>query len=174
MKRLVILLATALAIALTLAPYPVAAQGTTRATGGGTGTFNADLDGDGDIDGSQFGMGVVIRGNTAGGHFECLMAGRSDILGLPLMAIEGKVDAGTADADGSASFSGTASVNLANGQIFRDVPFTVRVTAGGAGIGTLQLTVIGVFDGVPGDTLTGNGNYDLPIETVNSGKIQIH
>ena len=170
MKRLVILLATA----LTVAPYPVAAQGTTRVTGGGTGTFNADLDGDGDIDGSQFGMGVIIRGDTARGHFECLMAGRSDILGLPLMAVEGKVDNGTAHADGSLSFSGTASVNLANGHIFRDVPFTVRVTAGGPGIGTLQLTVIGAFDGVPGDTSSGNGNYDLPPETVNSGQIQIH
>ena len=54
------------------------------------------------------------------------------------------------------------------------MPFTVRVTAGGPGVGTLQLTVIGAFDGVPGDTKPGNGNYDLPVETVRSGQIKIH
>jgi len=174
MQRLVTLLAMTLATVLMLAPYPVAARETTHVTGGGTGTFGADLDGDGEIDGSQFGMGVVISGSTASGHFECLMAGRSDILGLPLMAVEGKVDNAIVNADGSVSFSGTASVNLANGDILRDVPFEVTITAGGPGAGTLQLTVIGVFDGVPGDTISGNGNYDLPLETVTSGQIKIH
>ena len=33
---------------------------------------------------------------------------------------------------------------------------------------------IGAFDGVPGDTKSGNGNYDLPPETVNTGQISIH
>jgi hypothetical protein len=36
------------------------------------------------------------------------------------------------------------------------------------------LTVIGAFDGVPGDTIPGNGNYDLPVETVATGQIRIH
>ena len=45
--------------------------------------------------------------------------------------------------------------------------------AGGPGVGQLQLTVIGAFDGVPGDTTTGNGNYDLPPETVATGQISI-
>jgi hypothetical protein len=76
---------------------------TIKVTGGGTGTFadgkidpwdiddlDGDLDGDGDIDGSQFGMGVIMFADgLAQGHFECLMAGASDILGLPLMAVEG-------------------------------------------------------------------------------------
>ena len=144
-------------------------------SGGGSGTFGADLDGDGDIDGSQFGMGVSIFGTgSAKGHFECLMAGNSDILGLPLMAVEGKVTTGSVNANGSATFSGVARVNLGNGVIFKGVPFVVTVTAGGPGIGTLQLTVIGAFDGVPGDTSPGNGNYDLPVETVDSGQIKIH
>ncbi len=42
------------------------------------------------------------------------------------------------------------------------MPFRVPVTLGGAATGTLQLTVIGAFDGVLGDTAPGNGNYDLP------------
>jgi len=53
------------------------------------------------------------------------------------------------------------------------VPFQVVLHAGGPGVGQLQLTVIGAFDGVPGDTTTGNGNYDLPPETVATGQISI-
>jgi hypothetical protein len=41
-------------------------------------------------------------------------------------------------------------------------------------VGRMQLTVSGVFDGVPGDTIPGNGNYDLPVETVATGLIKIH
>jgi hypothetical protein len=172
MKRLVLLLAV---MAITLLPLCAVAQGGMRVTGGGTGTFGADLDGDGDIDGSQFGIGVTIRADgSAQGHFLCLMAGRSDILGLSLMAVQGQVTEGSDNGDGSATFSGSGTVNLGNGQIFTDVPFMVTVTAGESEVGTLQLTVIGAFDGVPGDTLTGNGNYDLPIETVRSGRIEIH
>jgi len=50
----------------------------------------------------------------------------------------------------------------------------VLVTAGAQGTGTMQLTVIGVFDGVPGDTLIGDGDYSLPVETVATGLISIH
>jgi hypothetical protein len=65
-------------------------------------------------------------------------------------------------------------VNLANGTVFRGVPFTVTVSAGQPGVGTIQLTVIGAFDGVPGDTILGDGNYSLPVETVASGLIAIN
>jgi len=142
-------------------------------TGGGRGTFGADLDGDGDIDGSHFGISVSISGdNSAKGHFNCLMAGNADILGLPIMSVEGRVTQGWTNTDG-ATFSGSATVNLGNGTMFKDVPFNVTVTAGVPGAGTLRLTVIGAFDGVPGDTNVGNGNYDLPTETVATGQIKI-
>ena len=142
--------------------------------GGGQGTFGADLDGDGNIDGSHFGIGASIyRDGSAIGHFECLMAGNARILGLPLMAVEGNVNSGSGNANGSATLSGISTVNLGNGQIFRGVPFSVTVRAGGPGVGSLKLTVIGIFDGVPGDTIVGNGNYDLPTETVASGQIKI-
>jgi hypothetical protein len=144
-------------------------------SGGGTGTFAADLDGDGDVDGSHFGLGVIFSGGSARGHFECLMAGNADILGLPLMAVEGTVTGGSADpALGTASLTGTATVNLANGVIFRSVPFSVQLTAGGPAAGGLRLTVLGAFDGVPGDVAPGNGNYDLPPETVATGAIGVH
>ncbi|MGH8927283.1 MAG: hypothetical protein ACRDWH_02940 [Acidimicrobiia bacterium] len=160
--------------AVALSPLAALAAGPMVVNGGGTGTFEVDLDGDGDIDGSHFGLGVVLGGVGAPrGHFECLMAGNTDILGLPLMAVEGKVVAATIDAD-SATLGGMATINLANGTVFREVPFTVTVIPGGAGSGQLRLTVIGAFDGVAGDSIPGNGNYDLPWETVSTGQIRIH
>jgi hypothetical protein len=143
-------------------------------TGGGSGTFGKDLDGDGEIDGSHFGVGISISGNgSAKGHFECLMAGNADILGLVLMSVAGNVTSGSLNANGSVTFSGVATVNLGKSTMFKGVPFRVTVTAGTAGVGTLTLTVIGAFDGVPGDTNIGNGNYDLPTETVATGQIKI-
>jgi hypothetical protein len=168
-----IVLVTAMAMTYWM-PAFASAAGVTRVIGGGTGSFGADLDGDGRIDGSQFGMEVAILGNgAASGHFLCLMAGRSEILGLHLMSVQGQVSGGVLNADGSAMLSGTAAVNLGDGTIFGGVPFTVSVRPGGPGSGTLQLTVVGSFDGVAGDTAPGNSNYDLPTETVRSGQIAI-
>ena len=174
MKRLFVLLAL-LAIVV-LPASPALGQPVVHVTGGGAGTFSQDLDGDGDIDGSRFGIGVVLAdGGVAEGHFECLMAGASDILGLPLMAVEAKVTDGSADPQaGTASFGGVARVNLANGTIFRDVPIQVEVREGPAGVATMRLTVIGAFDGVPGDQIPSNGNYDLPTETIERGRIDVH
>lgn len=189
MRKLISLLAT-IVVMITLSSFPAFAEGPIVVNGGGTGTFadgnidpwdlgeppiDGDLDGDGDIDGSQFGMGVVIHEDgSAQGHFVCLMAGISDFLGLSLMSAGGQINAGTINADGSVTFSGVGTVNLANGQRFTNVPFVVMVTTGGPGDGTIVLTVIGTFDGVPGDTIIDNGNYDLPVETVSSGQIKIH
>jgi hypothetical protein len=174
MKRLLVLVAL---VAIMVLPATQAlGQSVVHVTGGGAGTFVQDLDGDGDIDGSRFGIGVVIAdGGVTKGHFECLMAGASDILGLPLMAVEAKVTAGSGDPEaGTASFGGVARVNLANGTIFSGVPVQVEVTAGRAGTATMRLTVIGAFDGVPGDQIPSNGNYDLPTETIDKGRIDIY
>jgi hypothetical protein len=168
------LLLAVVAVAALAAPVAVA-DAPVHVTGGGQGTFGINIDGsiDPDIDGSHFGIGVVLSAGTARGHFECLMAGNADILGLPLMAVQGTVTSGSASV-GTASIAGTATVNLGNGVMFKNVPFQVVLHAGGPGVGQLQLTVIGAFDGVPGDTAVGNNNYDLPPETVASGQITIH
>jgi hypothetical protein len=172
MRRLLIVLAVGLAAAL-VAPAATADQPAV-VLGGGTGTFVADLDGDGDVDGSHFGVGAIFGSGTARGHFECLMAGNADILGLPLMAVEGTVTGGSSDAaSGTAKLTGVATVSLGSEGAFRGVPYEVRLWAGGPGAGRLQLTVIGAFDGVPGDAIPGNGNYDLPVETVATGRIGV-
>jgi hypothetical protein len=171
--RITLLIAVIVLIVIRVSPT-LAAQ-PTMVTGGGTGTFNTDLDGDGDIDGSHFGFAVIkAAGTSARGHFMCQMAGNADFLGLKLMQVDGRISSATFNSDGSVSFSGGGSVNLANGTVFRGVPFTVSVTAGGPGVGTMQLTVIGAFDGVPGDTIPGDGNYSLPVETVATGLISIN
>ena len=151
---------------------------TVQVTGGGSTTFGADLDGDGDVDGSHFGFAAVIMGDgSARGHFTCLMAGNANFLGLHLMAVQGPVTSGSPD---GLSFSGTATVKVLNAagpgvqSTFRDIPFVVAVTPGGAGVATLQLTVLGAFDGVAGDVAPANGNYDLARETLTTGQITIH
>jgi hypothetical protein len=162
-------------------PGPSVAQGpagahSVQATGGGTTTFGQDLDGNGAINLSHFGFAAVIASDgSAHGHFMCLMAGNAEILGLKLMAVQGPVTFGSAD---GTSFGGTATVKVfgGNGQnsVFANVPYSVVVAPGGAGVGTLQMTVNGVFDGVAGDGVIGNGNYDLATETLRSGRITIH
>jgi hypothetical protein len=149
-----------------------------QTTGGGTTTFGADLDGNGTINSSHFGFAAVITSDgSAHGHFMCLMAGNAEILGLKLMAVQGPVTFGSAD---GTRFGGTATVKVfhafGNGRasILENVPYSVVVAPGGAGVGTLQMTVSGVFDGVAGDVVLGNGNYDLAKETVHSGRITIH
>jgi hypothetical protein len=168
--------ALAAVIAAALLPVGATAAGPVTANGGGQGTYGGDFDGNGTVDGSHFGFGVVfIAGGSAQGHFLCQMAGNLPFLGLKLMAVEGRVTWGSADVgSGTATFGGVAArVNLANGQVFTNVPFRVAIIAGGPGAGRLTLTVIGAFDTVPGDTIPGNGNYDLPIETVATGGIKL-
>jgi hypothetical protein len=157
-----------------IAAAPTSVTGSTTVNGGGTGTFGADLDGEGDIDGSHFGFEVSMRpGGSALGHFMCQMAGNADFLGLKLMLVEGRVSSAAFSPNGGVEFRGTGSVNLANGNAFHGIPFAVSVTAGGPGVGTMQLTVIGAFEGVPGDTVVGDNNYSLPVETVTTGLISL-
>ena len=104
------------------------------------------------------------------------MWGHTHILGLPLMAVEGQVVSDSIKwSKKRVTFRGVGTVDLGSGpeDLITDVPFKVTVTPGGPGVGTIKLTVIGAFDGVPGDTIVGNGNYDLPVETVSSGHIRI-
>jgi hypothetical protein len=172
MKTFIWLVAVA---AVVICVTPTGAAAPMMVTGGGTGTFGADLDDDGEIDGSHFGFAVIKgAGGSARGHFMCQMAGNADFLGLKLMHVEGRILTASFGADGGVTFTGSGRVNLANGTVFTRVPFTVSVTAGGPGLGTMQLTVIGAFDGVPGDTQPGDGDYSLPVETVATGQIAIN
>lgn len=126
-------------------------------SGGGTGTF------DGVHPGSQFGFSAIFGGGSVQGHFNCVMAGRSAFSGLRLMKVEGQVTAGSVNvAAGTATISGRATLHMNNAT--SQVAFTVHVTRGGPGQGTLQLTVNGPPVGL----------FPLPVEKVATGQITVH
>jgi len=125
------------------------------------GASDARVVGGGVVDGplgltSQLGIGAT----SAGGSFQCVMAGRSG--GFPFgpwsqvlqMEVHGDVTPGslTINADGSATFSGKAHVQVvgrdATGKILRadfsDIDYNTTHTAGGAGVATHQLNVVGL------------------------------
>lgn len=178
-----------LALALAFLPLAVEAKNKVRISGGGEGSFadgvidpwdvdgiDGDLDGDRDVDGSYWGVGVQIDGSSVSGHFVCAMWGATDILGLYLMGVEGTVETAQLAKSGprrSVTLTGTASVDVAQLGFVPAVPYVVVLTEGDAGEATIQLTVVGAFDGVPGDTVPDNGNYDLPVEQIVSGHIDI-
>jgi hypothetical protein len=167
MRRLNTVVPLLLAATVLLAPSAFAGD-SILVNGGGTGSLSAT----GTPPFSQFGMGVrILDDGTAAGHFNCLMAGRSAFPGFQLMAVRGSAASGTATTT-TASFSGAGTLlyNFTGGDggtQKADVTFSVNVTEGGEGVGTLQLTVFGV-PFVPG------GVAAFPPERVSSGQIAIH
>jgi hypothetical protein len=152
MKRLLVLLL----LAVILVPSHAVAAGSTQVTGGGRGTL------DGVEPFSQFGLDVSIGpGGSAQGHFNCLMAGSAVFPGFePLMKVDGEVSSGSADVGaGTAQFFGSGTLNLGPSGTMPAV-FQVDVTEGGAGVGTLKLSVL-------------NLGFFLPTETVLRGRITI-
>jgi hypothetical protein len=112
-------------------PSAVAQGGDTGVTGAvaavfpdGT-TFNGIT-----VNGLEAGTGVSIAADgTAMGHFFAALAGTSP-LGLSReIDVEGKVATGSVAADGSATFGGTATLDMGDGGVLVDVPFTVTVTS---------------------------------------------
>ncbi|MCA1701850.1 MAG: hypothetical protein LC808_00680 [Actinobacteria bacterium] len=167
MKRLLVLSAALLVSSVLSAPSAVAG-GPIVVSGGGTGSWTPA----GMPPASQFGMGLrILGGGAAAGHFECLMSGRSAFPGFQLMAVQGTVTTGTATST-TASFSGVGTLLYnfegGDGRTQRaDVTFSVNVTEGGPGVGTLQLTVFGV-------PFIAGGEAAFPPEWVSSGQIKVN
>jgi hypothetical protein len=127
----------------------------TVASGGGRGTV------DGTQAFSQFGFSVTrLADSSVQGSFNCLMAGASQFPGFTLMAVRGEVTSAAITASG-ASFSGAGMFQTGN-QGKAPATFRVEVTAGGPGVGTLQLTLLTPFV------------FVLPTEEVLNGQISIH
>ena len=60
MRRLLVV-ALVLAAAIALPAASAGGQASTVVNGGGQGTFGGDFDGNGSVDGTHFGIGVVLR-----------------------------------------------------------------------------------------------------------------
>src|SRR5438046_4581988 len=137
MTRLGFLSAAMLGLAGLLAPAPVAAQDAAGVTGAAEATFP---------DGATF-NGIPLRGLTLGqglfiapdgsatGQFQAVLLG-SSLLGTPQnITVEGEVSSGSVGADGSVTFSGTATVDMGDGTpALPGVPFTATVSAGSLGL----------------------------------------
>lgn len=113
--------AVALAVPATAGPGP-------SVTGGGMSN-----------DGTRFALAI----SGGDGRFECLMPAQ--------MTVEAIV-ADVTVAGSAATFSGTATVTLGgknpfglpSGPLVRGTPFTAAATAGGPGVGTLDLKILGL------------------------------
>ena len=142
-----VVIAAAFAITALLASQSVAYASGPSVSGGGV------------VDGalgttSQLGF----TASSSGGGFLCVMAGRSggfpflSWAGVAQMRVEGNVRAGSLAiaADGTATFSGTATVHVvgktSSGDVLTvtvpGVPYTSKQTAGGAGVAMHRLEVV--------------------------------
>ncbi|HEY2975830.1 MAG TPA: hypothetical protein VGJ48_25170 [Pyrinomonadaceae bacterium] len=126
-------------IVLGMVAFAFAPTATTAATEGGTITGTAQaifptgtMLGPVALDGLQLGTGVIIDpDNSAVGTFHVVLIGRS-LLGQPReITVEGKVSQGAVDGNGTASFSGLATLDFGDGAPLRPgVPFNVTTTSG--------------------------------------------
>jgi hypothetical protein len=121
-------------VALAFAPTP-----TTAATEGGTitgtaqGIFPAGTAlGPVALDGLQLGTGVIVDpDNSAVGCFHVVLTGHSLLGKTQEITVEGKVSQGVVDQNGTASFSGIATLDFGDGAPVRPgVPFSVTTTSG--------------------------------------------
>ncbi|MEK6280738.1 MAG: hypothetical protein AABN95_10330 [Acidobacteriota bacterium] len=135
MKRLV----CATLIVLGMVAFAFAPTPTTAATEGGTitgtaqGVFPAGTAlGPVALDGLQLGTGVITdTDGSSVGSFHVVLIGRSLVGQRQEITVDGKVSQGTVDENGSASFSGIASLDFGDGAPLRPgVPFSVTTSAG--------------------------------------------
>jgi hypothetical protein len=107
------------------------------------------------LSGLTLGQGLFIgQDGSATGQFQAVLLGTS-LLGLPQdVIVEGNVRAGSLAGDGSATFSGTATVNMGDGTAtLLEVPFWVTASTKSLGL-TLYAT-------------------ELPTATLTAGSITI-
>jgi len=116
MKRLICVLAIVLGlVAITITPV-TADSDAQSVTGAAKGLFGPGAAlGAVELQGVELGTGVFIEvDGSASGTFHATLQGSS--LGLPQeITLEGKVSEGSVGADGRATFSGTASLDLGDG-----------------------------------------------------------
>src|SRR2546428_338685 len=133
MNRLGFALTAILGLAGLLAPAPAAAQdagvtGAAEATFPDGATFNGIP-----LRGLTLGQGLFIaQDGSATGQFQAVLLGTSLLGAAQNITVEGEVRGGSVGADGSATFSGTATVDMGDGTLpLSGVPFTATPSAGG-------------------------------------------
>lgn len=152
-----VVLAAILGLASIVKPAAVAAQdAAVQVTGAGEATFPNGASFNGvPLRGLTLGQGLVIaQDRSARGQFHVVLLGTS-LLGTPQeVIVEGEVRDGSSTANGSVTFSGTATVDMGDGTLpFVGVPFWVTASTRG-----LKLSL---------------STTELPTATVSAGSITI-
>ena len=137
MTRLGLVLAAMLGLAIVMAPALASAQDAAGVTGAAEAAFPNGAAFNGvPLKGLTLGQGMFIaQDGSAVGQFQAVLQGISP-LGTPQnVTVEGEVGGGAVGADGSATFSGTATVDMGDGTLpLPGVPFAVTVSAGSLGL----------------------------------------
>lgn len=118
-------------LAITLASGAAVAQGDgTSVSGAGELAFpDGATFGGVSLSGLEAGAGVLIEPDgSATGQFFALLAGTS-LLGPEEIEVDGKVSGGSSGPDGSVTFAGMATVDMGDGSVPLDLPFSVTATA---------------------------------------------
>ena len=144
MTRLGFVLTAILGLASIGAPAAVAAQDDAGVTGAAEAIFPNGAAFNGvPLSGLTLGKGLFIgQDGSATGQFQAVLLGTS-LLGLPQdVIVEGNVRAGSLAGDGSATFSGTATVDMGDGTAtLLEVPFWVTASTKSLGL-TLYTTAL--------------------------------
>jgi hypothetical protein len=144
------------------------AQNGIKVQGGGIALFDDDVVFDSDLedtDGSAFGFNVVIgHDGSVTGDCRYLMVGRTDFDGLGPQVSHNPVTDAWVNPDGSVTLFAKGLLHNWKGQFF-EAEVLLTITAGGAGVGTIQATfTIPAF---------GLDHVPFPVQTLISGQIKI-
>jgi hypothetical protein len=137
MTRLGILLMAMLGLASNVVPAPAAAQDIAGATGAAEAAFPSGATFNGvPLSSLTLGQGVIIAlDGSATGQFQAVLQGTTPLGAAQNITVEGEVSNGSVGADGTATFSGTATVDMGDGTLpLPAVPFTVTVSSGSVGL----------------------------------------
>jgi hypothetical protein len=137
MKRLGFFMTAILGLASLMAPLPIAAQDGPGVTGAAEAGFPNGAAFNGvSLKGLTLGQGMFIaQDGSATGQFQAVLLGTSLLGTAQNITVEGEVSGGSVGTDGSATFSGTATVDMGDGTLaLAGVPFTVTASAGSLGL----------------------------------------
>lgn len=124
------------------------------------------------VEACTFHLGIDSDASPAG-TFLCQMSDPAVALGIPFASLQGTVDEVLSLSGHSSTVAGTADLLLPDGESRQDVGFQLWLQEGGPSQGALRIQLLGLFDGEPGDTDLGNGNYDQAWQTLTEGQISI-
>src|SRR5207245_4478432 len=134
MTRLGFVLSVMLGLVSVPTPAPVAAEDVAGVTGAGEAIFSGGATLGGlSLSGLTLGQGVFLaQDGSATSQFQAVLYGTSLLGARQEVAVEGEVRNGFAVGLGSATFSGTATVDMGDGTPpLPGVPFTVTASTGG-------------------------------------------